>query len=107
MKIFHKVILIAISAIVAGCSPSKPDVVIEKHLVDVEVVNVDRPKRYKVTFKNLSTGEVTKKSISKRCSSHSRIQVGQRHQLEMVMKQKENKQTYIEYTNLKDVFCPK
>ncbi len=107
MKKFNKVVLIAMSTLVAACSPSKPDIVIEQRLVDVEVVNVDRPKRYKVTFKNLSTGEVVKKSISKRCSSHNKIRVGQKHQLQMVVKQTEDKQQYTEYTNLKAVFCPK
>lgn len=73
----------------------------------VKVLEIDPPKKYRVTFEDTITGKTVKRRVSKRCSTYKQIKVGETYELKVQISQNEKKEQFTEYTNLKEVFCPK
>lgn len=62
-----------------GCEPHQPDVVESRIRKVYEIVEVRRPKHFRVDIKDVETGRIYKnKSISKHCNHWQKLKVGSR-----------------------------
>lgn len=62
-----------------GCEPHQPDVVESRIRKVYEIVEVRRPKHFRVDIKDVETGRIYKnKSISKHCNHWPKLKVGSR-----------------------------
>jgi hypothetical protein len=72
-------LMIASVILLTGCEPRQPDPVESRIRKVYEIVNINRPKHFRVDIKDVETGRVYKnKGISKHCNHWQKLKVGSR-----------------------------
>lgn len=71
--------IIATTIMLVGCEPRKPDPIESSIRKVYEIVEVRRPKHFRVDIKDVETGRIYKnKGISKHCNHWQKLKVGSR-----------------------------
>ena len=70
-----------------------------------EVVEINPPKRYYVTLRDLKSGEVFEVYVSKRCSTWRELKIGSHVTLERITYEKPSGELYYRYTDVRKL-CP-
>lgn len=83
---------------ITGCKPPQPDVVESRTRKVYEIVEVRRPKHFRVDIKDVETGRIYKnKGISKHCNHWQKLKIGSRwHFTEVIYQGKDVRYIEIE-----------
>ena len=87
------IILLASLTLLTGCGFN--DEIVSQKLKTYEVIDVKRPKYFKVSLRDVETNQVFERlRVSKRCSNWRNLKLGSRWQFTEVVKMKEDGSKY-------------
>lgn len=95
--------LLVLSLVFVGCH--KPFKLQSETYKKFELVEIDPPKRFYVTLKDVETGEIFIEYVSKRCSSYDRNKIGDINTIKVLHYVNEDGETYDEFADIYNIFC--
>ena len=102
-RVAFALLLLALSLLMlSGCEVPK-EVAVEDRFY--EVVDINPPKRFYVTLRDLKTAEVFEVYVSKRCWTWRELKIGSTVTLERVTYEKPNGEQFYRYTDVRKL-CP-
>lgn len=93
------IILLASLTLLTGCGFN--DTIVSQKLKTYEVIDIKRPKHFKVSLRDVETNQVFKMiRVSKRCSNWRNLKLGSHWQFTEVVKMKEDGSQYAQITDV-------